>query len=258
MDTLHRQACKSTLKSVRRRRDCHRPLLSRPFLSSRSFLCGLTTIPVHGCSSSTTAVLGSSTWVCCVDFGVPVTRLAWAHGLAYTLHRRTVSRGLPAVVAGARPQVGSSLTARCSPGDHPWPRHQRLDAMPRFHEQMTPEQQEGYRSLIETRGRLPRPNKIYVHNPKLAKVMGPLGAHFRTGYSLSEREREIAVCIITSKFHAAYPTNAHERCRRPGCRPTRSRQSRRPADLVRRPPRASRLRDGDVPRPCALGVEGAL
>jgi 4-carboxymuconolactone decarboxylase len=49
-----------------------------------------------------------------------------------------------------------------------------------------------------------------VHNPKLAKVMGPLGAHFRTGYSLSEREREIAVCIITSKFHAAYPTNAHE------------------------------------------------
>jgi 4-carboxymuconolactone decarboxylase len=57
----------------------------------------------------------------------------------------------------------------------------------------------------------PGPNKIYVHNPKLAKVMGPLGAYFRTGYSLSEREREIAVCIITSKFHSAYPTNAHER-----------------------------------------------
>jgi 4-carboxymuconolactone decarboxylase len=79
------------------------------------------------------------------------------------------------------------------------------------YEQMTPEQQEGYRSLIETRGRLPGPNKIYVHNPKLVKVMGPLGAYFRTGYSLSEREREIAVCVITSKFHSAYPTNAHER-----------------------------------------------
>ena len=50
-----------------------------------------------------------------------------------------------------------------------------------------------------------------MHNPKLAKVMGPLGAHFRTGYSLSEREREIAVVIINSKFHSAYPTNAHER-----------------------------------------------
>ena len=79
------------------------------------------------------------------------------------------------------------------------------------YEQMTPEQQDAYRALIETRGRLPGPNKIYVHNPKLAKVMGPLGAYFRTGYSLSEREREIAVCIVTSQFHAAYPTNAHER-----------------------------------------------
>ena len=76
------------------------------------------------------------------------------------------------------------------------------------YDQMTPEQQEGYRSLIETRGRLPGPNKIWVHNPKLAKVMGPLGAHFRTGYSLSEREREIAVVIINSKWHSIYPTNA--------------------------------------------------
>jgi len=60
------------------------------------------------------------------------------------------------------------------------------------YDRMTPEQQEGYRLLLEARGRLPGPNKIYVHNPKLVKVMGPLGAYFRTGYSLSEREREIA------------------------------------------------------------------
>ena len=80
------------------------------------------------------------------------------------------------------------------------------------YDKMTPEQQEGYRSLIETRGaRLPGPNKIYVENPRLAKVIGPFGAHFRKGYSLSEREREIAVCIINSKWHSAYPTAAHER-----------------------------------------------
>src|SRR4030095_7122560 len=128
--------------------------------------------------------------------------------MAYTLHGRRVSRGYPAV-------------ARCKYA-HPHrslqPRRLSMAETPTFgryaeipYEQMTPEQQEGYRSLIETRGRLPGPNKIYVHNPKLSKVMGPLGAHFRTGYSLSEREREIAVCIITSKFHAAYPTSAHER-----------------------------------------------
>ena len=79
------------------------------------------------------------------------------------------------------------------------------------YEQMASEQQEGYRSLIETRGALGGPNKIWVHNPKLAKVMGQLGAYFRTGYSLSEREREIAVVVINSKFHSIYPTNAHER-----------------------------------------------
>src|SRR5881628_509336 len=122
------------------------------------------------------------------------------------------------------------------------------------YEQMTPEQQEGYRSLIETRGRLPGPNKIYVHNPKLAMVMGPLGAHFRTGYSLSEREREIAVCIINSKFHSPYPTSSHERAaERQGRGDTLG-----PAHLVLRPTRAGRLRDGDVPRQLALGGEGAL
>ena len=79
------------------------------------------------------------------------------------------------------------------------------------YDQMTPEQQEGYHVLMETRGKLPGPAKIYVHNPKLAKVMGPFGAHFRKGYSLTEREREIVVCITNSKFHTAYATNAHER-----------------------------------------------
>ena len=79
-------------------------------------------------------------------------------------------------------------------------------------DQMTPEQQEGYRALMEARGgRLPGPTKIYVENPRLAKVIGPFGAHFRKGYSLSPREREIVVCIITSKWHSAYPTSSHEK-----------------------------------------------
>jgi 4-carboxymuconolactone decarboxylase len=88
------------------------------------------------------------------------------------------------------------------------------------YDQMTPEQQEGYRSLVETRGPLGGPNKIWVHNPGLAKVMGPLGAYFRTGYSLSEREREIAVIIINSKWHSIYPTNAHERAGKAAGLPT--------------------------------------
>ncbi len=80
------------------------------------------------------------------------------------------------------------------------------------YDDMTPAQQEGYRAMIESRGGLPGPSKIWVHNPALAKVAGPFGGHFHAGkYSLTEREREIAVCVITSKFHSAYPTWAHER-----------------------------------------------
>ena len=79
-------------------------------------------------------------------------------------------------------------------------------------DRMTPEQKEGYEAMLESRGGLPGPSKIWIHNPKLAKVVGPFGGHFHAGkYSLTEREREIAVCVVTSKYRSAYPTNAHER-----------------------------------------------
>jgi 4-carboxymuconolactone decarboxylase len=52
-----------------------------------------------------------------------------------------------------------------------------------------------------------------MHNPGLAKIAGLFGAHFHAGhYSFTERGREIAVCVITSKSHSAYPTSVHERC----------------------------------------------
>lgn len=80
-------------------------------------------------------------------------------------------------------------------------------------DQMTPEQKEGYRFLVDgPRGRLPGPYKVWVHNPKLLHAAAPLGNHFTPGHSsLSEREREIAVVVMTSRWHSAYPTAAHEK-----------------------------------------------
>jgi 4-carboxymuconolactone decarboxylase len=79
-------------------------------------------------------------------------------------------------------------------------------------DRMTPEQREGYRYLVEgPRGRLPGPYKIWVHNPKLLRAAAPVGQHFTPGQSsLSEREREIAVVVMTSRWHSSYPTAAHE------------------------------------------------
>ena len=80
-------------------------------------------------------------------------------------------------------------------------------------DRMTPEQQKAYRFLVEgPRGRLPGPYKVWVHNPNLVHAAAPLGQHFTPGQSsLSEREREIAVLAITSRWHSAYPTAAHEK-----------------------------------------------
>jgi hypothetical protein len=47
------------------------------------------------------------------------------------------------------------------------------------YDEMTPEQQEGYRFAVETRGPLGGPNKIWVHNPELegrSAVRRPLPA----------------------------------------------------------------------------------
>ena len=80
-------------------------------------------------------------------------------------------------------------------------------------DQMTPEQRAGYRFLVDgPRGRLPGPYKVWVHNPKLVHAAAPLGQHFTPGQSsLTEREREIAVIVITSRWHSAYPAAAHEK-----------------------------------------------
>ena len=127
------------------------------------------------------------------------------------------------------------------------------------YDEMTPEQQEGYRFLVEVRGAAGGPSKIWVHNPKLTKASAPLGAHFHPGgYSLSEREREIAVIIINSKWHSAYPTAAHERRGKEVGLPAANGRSaaQRAAGVIRRRARRDRLRDGDLPVEFALGPQG--
>lgn len=80
-------------------------------------------------------------------------------------------------------------------------------------DQMTPEQREGYQFLVDgPRGRLPGPYKVWVNNPKLVHAADPMGQHFTPGSSsLSEREREIAVLVITNQWRSAYPAAAHEK-----------------------------------------------
>jgi 4-carboxymuconolactone decarboxylase len=84
-------------------------------------------------------------------------------------------------------------------------------------DQWTPEQQEAYRLIIEAEGLEPgaalpsAPLKIWMSNPKLSKALASLIWYLKPPHnSLSPRERELAVCIITSKWHTPYTIYAHE------------------------------------------------
>jgi 4-carboxymuconolactone decarboxylase len=81
------------------------------------------------------------------------------------------------------------------------------------YDQMTPEQQQGYRILAKAEGgELQGPAKIWVDNTKLAMAVAPLADHFHPpNHSLTQREREIAVCVILGNWHAPFPINAHNR-----------------------------------------------
>jgi len=79
-------------------------------------------------------------------------------------------------------------------------------------DQMNAGQRAGYDQLVGSRGGLPGPYKVWVQNPKLAHAASPLGAHFTPGgSSLTEREREIAVIVITHAWNSDYPGAAHEK-----------------------------------------------
>ena len=119
-------------------------------------------------------------------------------------------------------------------------------------DQMTPAQRDGYRFLVDgPRGRLPGPYKVWVHNPKLMHAAAPLGQHFTPDQSsLTEREREIAVIVITSRV-ALGLSDRRPREARQGGGPARRHgggDRRRPSGLVLGPARAGGLRDGDGAR----------
>src|SRR6266446_6650054 len=83
--------------------------------------------------------------------------------------------------------------------------------------QFTQEQQEAYRSLMDAEGLKPggalpsAPLKIWISEANALESFGLLIRHLRFPHnSLSQHERELTVCILTSKWHTPYTIYAHE------------------------------------------------
>ena len=75
--------------------------------------------------------------------------------------------------------------------------------------ELTEEQKAGLEALIEGRGRILAPYKVWLHSPELLRAMEQLGTFLNKRSSLSEREIELAICLIARHWAGEYVFAAH-------------------------------------------------
>lgn len=78
-------------------------------------------------------------------------------------------------------------------------------------DQLTAEQKKVFEALVAGRGKLLTPYKIWIHSPKLAAAMETIGTFLNKAGSLSEREVELIICIISNHWQGEYVWTAHVR-----------------------------------------------
>lgn len=76
-------------------------------------------------------------------------------------------------------------------------------------EELTPQQKKVFEDIVARRGRLLGPYKIWIHSPRLAEGMEVVGTFLNKQGSLSEKEVEIGVLLISDHWDADYVRNAH-------------------------------------------------
>jgi 4-carboxymuconolactone decarboxylase len=77
-------------------------------------------------------------------------------------------------------------------------------------DQMSDEEKETYHLVMQARGMVPGPYKIWLQNRKLIEVMLQMGLHYQSESTLSKAEIEIAVSLTSGKLAAAYSSYEHE------------------------------------------------
>jgi len=78
-------------------------------------------------------------------------------------------------------------------------------------DQLTSEQKSIFERLVAGRGRILGPFKIWIHSPAVASAMEALGTHLNKRGSLSPREVEIGILVISQHWDADYVRTAHIR-----------------------------------------------
>ena len=78
-------------------------------------------------------------------------------------------------------------------------------------EELTEEQTAIFQRLVEGRGRILGPYKIWIHSPAVADGMERLGTYLNKRSSLSPREVEMTIVMIARHWQSDYVIQAHLR-----------------------------------------------
>ena len=78
-------------------------------------------------------------------------------------------------------------------------------------EKLTSEQKTVFDQLTAGRGRILGPYKIWIHSPSVASGMERIGTFLNKHSSLSKREVEIGILVISQHWQADYVRQAHIR-----------------------------------------------
>src|SRR5262252_10999422 len=78
-------------------------------------------------------------------------------------------------------------------------------------DKLTAEQTLVFEQLTAGRGRILGPYKIWIHSPKVASGMEQIGTVLNKRSSLSKREVEIGILVISQHWQADYVRQAHIR-----------------------------------------------
>jgi len=78
-------------------------------------------------------------------------------------------------------------------------------------EDYSPEQKAAVEALLDGRGRLLTPYRVWLHSPILAQAMERLGTFLNNKSSLSEREVDLGIVLIAHHWAGEYVQAAHVR-----------------------------------------------
>lgn len=76
-------------------------------------------------------------------------------------------------------------------------------------EELTPEQQETFDWVVESRGSMIRPFQVLLHSPGVARHVAELGAKLRFESELSDHDRELVIMTAATRHGCAFEWDSH-------------------------------------------------